>query len=44
MTYLAAGAKYLDRDVGATEVCADSLCDLAIEAAPSWNCISSSFS
>lgn len=37
MVCLAAGAKYLDREVAATEVCADALCDLAIEVAPPSN-------
>lgn len=37
MVCLAAGAKYLDREVAATEACADALCDLAIEVAPPSN-------
>lgn len=43
MTFIAAGAKYLDREVAATEVCADALYDLAIEVPPSSNSISSPF-
>lgn len=43
MTFIAAGAKYLDREVAATEVCADALYDLAVEVPPSSNSISSPF-
>lgn len=37
MVCLAAGAKYVDREVAATEVCADALCDLAIDVDQSSN-------